>query len=430
MPATTHSPQQPLPPRPASAAVRAPTSAPWLARQALAVLVRLPIGRLWLGLPDGTVLRCGSQAAPEAHLTLHRWDALSACIQRGDIGLAEGHIAGHWSTPDVAATLRLLAANREGLERLIYGRWWGTLVQRLRHALNHNSRRGSKRNIQAHYDLGNDFYRLWLDDSMSYSAACFDGDPTRTLRAAQQEKVRRALRSVALTPGQRMLEVGCGWGSLAITAANECGAQVVGLTLSHEQLVHGRQQVHNAGLAPRVELRLQDYRDVTDAPFDAIVSIEMFEAVGRAYWGAYFSMIRRLLAPHGRACVQTIVIREDLFERYATGTDFIQQYIFPGGLLPSAQVFTAQARAAGLEVVSRHAFGLDYAHTLSLWRSAFHQHNSAVRALGYDERFIRTWDFYLAYCEAAFRTGNTDVVQFTLMHARPQPGLATPPPCR
>jgi cyclopropane-fatty-acyl-phospholipid synthase len=390
--------------------------APWACRWALAKLKQLPVGRLVLGLPDGGTLVCGVQASPEVHMSLHHWRALTACIQRGDIGLAEGHIAGDWSTPDLPGLLGLLAANRQGLEQLVYGRWWGTLFQRLQHALNRNSRAGSRRNIHAHYDLGNDFYRLWLDDSMSYSAACFEGQPTRSLYEAQTAKVRRALSALALRPGQRLLEVGCGWGHLAMTAAQEQGVQVLGLTLSKEQLAHARDHVQAAGLQAQVELRLQDYRDIADEAFDGIVSIEMFEAVGRAYWGTYFNTLARLLSKGGRACVQSIVIRNDLFDRYAKGTDFIQQYIFPGGMLPSAEQFCAHARAAGLEVVEQHAFGLDYAHTLSQWRTRYLAQLDAVRALGHDEAFIRTWEFYLAYCEAAFRSGNTDVVQFTLRH--------------
>jgi cyclopropane-fatty-acyl-phospholipid synthase len=218
-------------------------------------------------------------------------------------------------------------------------------------------------------------------------------------------------------PGERLLEVGCGWGTLAREAAAEFGATVTGVTLSTEQLAWARQAVARDGLAERVDLRLQDYRDIADPPFDALVSIEMFEAVGREYWAGFFATVRERLKPGGRACIQSITIRDDLFERYVAGTDFIQQYIFPGGLLPSPSEFRQAARAAGLEVVNELAFGADYAETLVRWRERFLAEEPNVRALGFDTRFMRTWEFYLAYCEAAFVCGNTDVMQFTLRRA-------------
>jgi cyclopropane-fatty-acyl-phospholipid synthase len=234
---------------------------------------------------------------------------------------------------------------------------------------------------------------------------------------AQRAKVQRALREVQLQPGQRLLEIGCGWGALAECAAADFGARVTGVTLSDEQLAFGRERMVREGLADRVDLRLQDYREIarTDPePFDAVASIEMFEAVGREYWDDYFRTLRRTLKPGGRACIQTITIRDDLFERYVRSTDFIQQYIFPGGLLPSAAAFRAEARKAGLEVENELAFGKDYAETLRRWRADFLARDGLVRQLGFDTRFMRIWEFYLAYCEAAFATGNTNVVQFTL----------------
>ena len=222
--------------------------------------------------------------------------------------------------------------------------------------------------------------------------------------------------ALQLRGGERVLEIGCGWGALAQCAAQDFGARVTGVTLSREQLAYGQQRVQHQGLADRVELRYQDYRDIADGPFDAIVSIEMFEAVGRAYWPSYFATLRRQLAPGGRACVQSITIRDELFDRYVAGTDFIQQYIFPGGLMPSRAAFRAEAAKAGLVVEDEFAFGTDYAETLRRWRHDFLHRDAQVRGLGFDTRFMRTWEFYLAYCEAAFDTGNTDVVQFTLRH--------------
>jgi len=392
-------------------------AAPAAARQVLGLLARLSHGVLDLQAPDGARLQLG--AGPRhASVELHDWSVFGATLKRGDIGLAETYIDGRWDSPDLPGLLALLLAHRDELERIVYGAWWGRLLQRLRHLGNRNTRRGSARNIHAHYDLGNAFYALWLDETMSYSGAWFDGDPARPLAEAQRAKMRRALAEAGAAPGARVLEVGCGWGGLAEIAAAEFGASVTGVTLSTEQLAWAQQRVAAAGLAPRCELRLQDYRDLAAAhaaePFDAIVSIEMFEAVGREYWGQYFDMLRRCLKPGGRACIQSITIRDDLYPRYLRSTDFIQQYIFPGGLLPSGTAFEAAARDAGFAVVQRFSLGLDYAQTLRHWRAAFAAREREVLAIGFDARFVRTWNFYLAYCEAAFALCNTDVVQFTL----------------
>ncbi|ARU05119.1 SAM-dependent methyltransferase [Comamonas serinivorans] len=408
-----------------SPATAAPPRMPAPARRVLNLLERLPHGQLDLQLPGGPQRHLPRQQAgpADARCVLHHWQALERAWKAGDIGLAEGYIAGEWDSPDLAALLRLCMVNRDHMHRLIYGSWWGRLGYRLRHLLQRNSRAGSARNIHAHYDLGNDFYRLWLDPGMSYSAAWFEGRTGASLRhadlqQAQQAKFRRALDEVQLQFGQRLLEIGCGWGGLAETAARSFGARVTGVTLSREQLAWGQRRMQQAGLADAVDLRYQDYRDLpalyAGQPFDAIVSIEMFEAVGREYWRGYFEMLRDCLKPGGLACIQTITLREDLFARYLRSTDFIQQYIFPGGLLPSIPAFEQEARRAGLVVEGRMAFGRDYAETLRRWHQAFNDRLEAVRSLGFDERFVRTWTFYLAYCEAAFDTGNTDVVQFTL----------------
>ena len=413
-----------------SPSAAAPRRTPARARRVLNLLERLPHGQLDLEQPDGRLLHLPRppSGAADAHCVLHDWQALERTLKSGDIGLAEGYIAGEWDSPDLAALLRLCMANRDHVQSLVYGSWWGRLGYRLRHLLQRNTRAGSARNIHAHYDLGNDFYRLWLDPGMSYSAAWFQGRTGQALRnadlqEAQQAKLRRTLEEVRLQPGQRLLEIGCGWGGLAEAAAQEFGARVTGVTLSREQLVWGQQRMQQAGLADAVELRYQDYRDLparhAGEPFDAIVSIEMFEAVGREYWRGYFQTLRDCLKPGGLACIQTITLREDLFARYLRSTDFIQQYIFPGGLLPSIPAFEQEARRAGLVVERRMAFGCDYAETLRRWRQSFEERLEAVRAQGFDERFVRIWTFYLAYCEAAFDTGNTDVVQFTLRKPLP-----------
>ena len=400
----------------ATARLALPPAAPPAARVVLGLLQRLQHGSLDLQLPDGTVMHLGQGAADgrRAALRLHDWQVCGAVLKSGDIGFAESWIAGHWSSPDLVTLLTLFIANRDTIEKAIYGSWWGRLAYRIKHLRNRNSRAGSKKNIHAHYDIGNSFYRLWLDETLNYSSAWFDGNLQQPMVQAQWAKVRRALAECEVQPGQRVLEIGCGWGALAELGAREFGAHVTGVTLSSEQLAHAQQRLQDAGLSEQADLRLQDYRDIGDGPFDAIASIEMFEAVGREYWDSYFQTVHDKLKPGGRACVQSITIRDDLFDRYVRSTDFIQQYIFPGGLLPSRRVFAQEAARAGLEVVNEMAFGADYAETLRRWRVQFLERDGPLRQLGFDTRFMRIWEFYLAYCEAAFATGNTDVVQFTL----------------
>ena len=392
-------------------------TAPASARAIVALLRKLRAGTLDMQFPDGSQARFGPGGAPRAAMRLNNWDVCDAALKSGDIGFAESWIAGGWSSPDLVELLKLFIANREAVDKMIYGTWWGSLLYRVKHLLNRNSRQGSKKNIHAHYDLGNAFYREWLDETMNYSSALFEGDMSQPMAQAQGAKVRRALRECGVQPGQRLLEIGCGWGALAETAAQEFGARVTGVTLSTEQLDYARVRQQRSGVDALVELRLQDYRDIQDEPFDAIASIEMFEAVGREYWDSFFAALHHKLKPGGQACIQTITIRDDLFERYVSGTDFIQQYIFPGGLLPSASMFKAEARKAGLEVINELAFGPDYAETLRRWRADFLAREGQLHQLGFDARFMRIWEFYLAYCEAAFDTGNTNVVQFTLRKA-------------
>lgn len=389
--------------------LQAPRGAPAAVRTVFALLARLRHGSLDLQLPDGSGHHVG-QGEPRATLKIRDWALASATLSKGDIGFAESYIEGHWSSQDLSQLLQLFLRNRAELESAIYGSWWGSLLYRLKHLLNRNTRSGSRKNIVAHYDLGNDFYKLWLDPSMNYSSAWFEQGPQQDLQSAQQAKMRRALQELGLQPGQRLLEIGCGWGAVAEMAAREFGVATTGLTLSDEQAAYARQRLD--GLP--AEIRLQDYRDLPERGFDAVVSIEMFEAVGHEYWGAYFQALAGALKPGGKACVQSICIRDELWERYRRSTDFIQQYIFPGGLLPSPERFVAEAQKAGLVVERQFAFGADYAETLRRWRDAFLRQEGRVREQGFDERFIRCWEFYLAYCEAAFATGNTDVVQFTL----------------
>ena len=386
---------------------------PWVARMFLTALDHISHGSLKLIDPAGVALHLGRRAEqPHATLTIHDWRAAGVILRRGDIGFAECLERGWVDTPDMLA-LFTLALRNEGVTRVVDGHWWALLARRFSHwVLRDNSRRGSRRNILSHYDLGNAFYSLWLDPTMSYSAALFEGDFSRDLVAAQQAKYDRILDELGAQPGQTILEVGCGWGGFAERAARR-GLSVVGITLSDAQLAWGLRRIDDAGLSDRVELRLQDYRDVT-GQFDHIVSIEMFEAVGLLHWAAYFRMLARCLRPGGRVVVQSIDIADEHFEAYRNGTDFIQQYIFPGGMLPSPTRFQAECHMAGLRCVTTKSMGIDYAETMQRWSQAFERNLAAVRAQGFDERFIRIWRMYLAYCEAGFRESRTDVKQWTI----------------
>ena len=403
-----------------SAPVNSSTQAmPASVRRVVSLLQRLQHGTLHVQWPDGRVEQFGSANGEglNATLHLHSYAPLTQAMKSGDIGFAESYIAGEWTTNNLAELLQLLVANRRDMEELIYGNWLGRLFYRVRHLLHRNTRSNSKKNIHAHYDLGNAFYELWLDPTMNYSSAWFDNDRTQPMAQAQTAKVRRALRMVDAKAGDRILEIGCGWGALAELGGQEFGAHMSGVTLSHEQLAFANQRMQTQGLAATSNLRLQDYRDIDDGPYDAICSIEMLEAVGQEYWDTYFQSVARLLKSGGKACVQTITIDDSLFDRYVKSTDFIQQYIFPGGCLPCPREFRAHAERAGLKVIDELAFGLDYAETLRRWRHQFMADKAQVLQLGFDERFIRIWEFYLAYCEAAFEQHNTDVMQFTLVKA-------------
>lgn len=392
------------------------THFPAEARFVISLLNKLEHGSLSIQFPDGQTACFGRADDGNRHVTLElkNWQLYRAVLKSGDIGFAESYIAGHWTSSHLAGLIELITRNRAQLESVIYGTWWGNLLYRIKHLLNRNSKAGSKKNIHAHYDIGNDFYRLWLDPSMTYSSAIFSSDQVENLHDAQQMKYRRILQQLQLPPQARVLEIGCGWGGFAEMATRDAQAHVTGLTLSTEQLHFARERLQRAGLHARSDLQIQDYRDA-HGDYDAIASIEMFEAVGEEYWPGYFDCLQRNLKPGGRACIQSITIADELFERYRKGTDFIQQYIFPGGMLPSIGKFHQLAEQHGLQVIDTFTFGLDYARTLLEWRKAFMEKLAEVRAQGFDEEFLRTWEFYLAYCEAGFRAGNIDVAQFTLV---------------
>lgn len=377
-------------------------------RTVFRMLEKLDNGRLEVRLPDGASALFG-EGEPGVVLHVHDEAMFGRVLARGDIGLAEAYLDGQWDSPDITALLGLLARNRDALKKAVYGSWRQLLAARVRHWLNRNSRAGSRRNIMAHYDLGNDFYRLWLDDTMSYSAAIYREADDGSLRGAQQAKYGRILDRLQARAGERVLEIGCGWGGFAEMAAAR-GIDITGLTLSPAQLAWAQARV------PGADLRLQDYRDLNER-FDHVVSIEMFEAVGERWWPSYFETLAASLKPGGKAVVQSITIHDALFADYRKGTDFIQQYIFPGGMLPSRSAFRAQAAKAGLKVSDEFAFGRDYARTLAEWRSSFEQRWPEIQKLGFDDTFRRLWRMYLCYCEAGFLAGNIDVVQFELTHA-------------
>ena len=386
---------------------------PRATRLALEVFDRLEGGALAIELPDGVRLRAG-HGPLVAHLRVRDHAVFDEALARGDIGFGESWMDGQWDTDELTGLLTLLSRNRERIGQAIYGRLLRMIGHRITHLLRANTRSGSRRNIEAHYDLGNDFYALWLDPSMSYSAAVFAADDD-SLHDAQLRKYRRILEQLDVRPGQTVLEVGCGWGGFAEVAAVEYGCKVLGITLSPSQLAFARERAQRGGFAAAADFALCDYRDVR-GQYDHVVSIEMIEAVGERFWPTYFAQLAALLKPGGRCVVQSITIDDALFARYRRGTDFIQRYVFPGGMLPSPAAVERQARGAGLEVVGDFAFGRDYARTLAHWHRSFEAQWPAVKAQGFDERFRRMWRFYLSYCEAGFVSGDIDVHHYVFAH--------------
>jgi len=389
-------------------------------RAVIALLGGLRSGCVRMVCPDGATQDLG-RGAPLAQLLIHDESVFGHTLAYGDIGFAECWMDGRWSVDDLPALLTLLARDREVIAQGLHGQALFLLGHRLWTLLRANTRRGARRNIEAHYDLGNDFYRLWLDSTMTYSSAFFgegagSGAGSVALEQAQRAKLRRMLERAGVQAGERVLEIGCGWGGLAEIAATEFGAQVHGITLSPSQLAYAQARAADGGWAERATFELRDYRDV-EQHYDRVVSCEMFEAVGERYWPSFFAQLARCLKPGGRTVVQTITIRDDIFPVYRKGTDFIQRYIFPGGKLPSPSVFVRLAGEAGLRVDGDLAFGPDYARTLAEWDRRFVAAHDTLLKMGYDERFCRMWRFYLAYCEAGFSAGVIDVHQFELVHA-------------
>jgi cyclopropane-fatty-acyl-phospholipid synthase len=400
------------PPQVATTRLISQLKAPASAKAVLFALLQIRKGALIVTTPAGERLRFGDAAGPETSLRVHNWRFARRVLTSGDIGFAEGLMASEWESDDLAALLTLLAANVERFMRLLEGSFLGKALNWLRHLTRANTRSGARRNILSHYDLGNRFYEAWLDRSMTYSAARFDKH-RHGLEGAQEAKYRALAAHLDLKPGEHLLEIGCGWGGFAEFAASQYGVRVTGITISDEQFNYARERIAKAGLSDRVEIRRQDYRDV-EGQFDKVASIEMFEAVGEKYWSSYFGKIAEVLKPGGRAGLQIITIQDRLFEEYRRRADFIQRYVFPGGMLASLERLKQETANAGLAWRKVETFGQSYAETLAEWTRRFEAKWKDIRALGFDERFKQLWLFYLGYCEAGFRTGRTDVVQLEL----------------
>lgn len=387
--------------------------AEYLERQLVRRIEAIDHGALTLSFPSGRhyVVR-GAADGTEAEVSIRTMGLLWRLAISGELGAAEGFLAGEWDTPDLYAVMAFVAENESALADLFRQSWFMKQVNRIAHSMNGNTKAGSRRNIAAHYDLGNAFYSQWLDRTMTYSSAVFES-PDEPLDIAQRRKYRRLAEAIDLGPGDRVLEIGCGWGGFAEFAAGEIGCDIVCLTLSSEQAAFARQRIADAGLSDRVDIRLQDYRDV-DGTFDKVVSIEMFEAVGEAYWPAYFDVLRARLKPGGKAALQVITIEDEAFHTYRRHPDFIQRYIFPGGMLPSPEIFEATAKESGLDLADQTFHAASYAETLRRWCGAFEKAWPGIHALGFDDRFYRMWRYYLAYCEVGFNHRRIDVGHFIL----------------
>ncbi len=371
---------------------------------------------LTVQLPSGHALRIQGQApGAEVLLQVRDFNFMRRILSGGDVGFAEGYAAGDWDTPDLPALLIAFSDNFDRLAGLMTGNPLVKAMDFISHTLNRNSKTGSRKNIHAHYDLGNGFYAAWLDPSMTYSAALFDHARV-SLEEAQGAKYAALARAIGIERSHKVLEIGCGWGGFAEFVGREIGADVEAVTISRAQHDYAAQRIQSAGLSDRVKIRLCDYRDV-QGRFDRVASIEMFEAVGEAYWPAFFDKVDEVLAPGGRAGLQIITIADHLFEGYRRRPDFIQKYIFPGGMLPSDKRLREETAKAGLRWEGCHGFANDYARTLSEWSTRFEEAWPEVRVMGFDEKFHRLWRYYLGYCEAGFRTGRTDVVHLSLAKA-------------
>ena len=395
---------------------------PRFVRLAFGFAARIRRGTLEAVLPDGRHVRFGGvEPGPAAILVIKNYGFAWRLIRGGNTGIAEAYLRGEWET-DLTQFLYLFNLNQDLIQSTLRAKPVVRLWQLFRHWLNRNTRMQAKHNIKAHYDLGNDFYAAWLDPTMTYSSALFEPG-INDLSAAQTRKYRSLAERIDLRSGQTVLEIGCGWGGFAEYAAQAYDARVVGLTISQEQYKFARARMSAAGVADRVEIRLKDYRDELGV-YDRIVSIEMIEAIGEEFWPDFFRQLRDRLAPNGIAGIQAITIRDHLFASYRREVDFIQRYIFPGGMLPTPMILRILGQSFGIPMIGEKVFGEDYVKTLVAWRERFHTAWPSLVPMGFDERFRRMWDYYFAYCEAGFRAGKIDVRQMVFAKAnQPAPPL-------
>jgi cyclopropane-fatty-acyl-phospholipid synthase len=377
------------------------------------VLSRLEMGRITVQTPAGyRVSFTAKKPGPEATIVLHNWRPIRWLLWKGDLGFAESYMEGDWSTPDLTALLQLAALSMANLDAELAPNWLIGLFRRFGHRVNANTRKGSRRNIAAHYDLGNDFYTRWLDTGMTYSSALYS-EPNQALEVAQTAKQDLVLEALRLSGTESVLEIGCGWGGLAERIVERGAGPVTCLTLSTEQRAYAIDRLEKAGMGKAVDVRLQDYRDVRGR-FDRIVSIEMLEAVGQEFWSTYFDTLRDRLTDDGVAVLQVITIAQDRFQVYENGVDFIQRYIFPGGMLPTKEIMVDEIDRAGFEIRSLKNFGDSYAMTLAEWHRRFHDSWPSIQTFGFDTRFKKMWEYYLSYCEAGFKSGMIDVGVYTI----------------
>jgi cyclopropane-fatty-acyl-phospholipid synthase len=370
-------------------------------------------GILDFKMPDGRIFRAKAKGpGPVAQIDVHNPDVFARLIREGDLGFCDAYLDQWWSTPDLMAFMDLIHADNDELYDGFPGMAFVRAYEKMRFWLQRNTKKQAKKNISYHYDLGNDFYSEWLDDTMTYSSAKFETGQ-ESLEKAQIAKYASMVDLMGVKPGDHVLEIGCGWGGFAEYAAKERGLRVTGLTISQEQLKYAQERMKRAGVEDMVELKLQDYRDET-GHYDGIASIEMFEAVGEKYWPTYFDTVRERLKPGKQATLQIITIQDKRYEIYRKGVDFIQKYIFPGGMLPSPSVLRQEVRKAGLDVVDSIEFGESYSQTLRRWHDAFNDRWDRIIDMGFDDRFRRMWNFYLCSCAATFHSGNCDVTQITI----------------
>ena len=388
---------------------------PLVSRKIFQLLLRIKVGNLTVKLPDNQVIKLDSgNPGPAAKLAMANWNLPKRVAFGGTIGVAESYMDNDWDSPNMAETLEFFLVNRNIYNDLVSQSAVINFIESVRHWFNKNTKSGSKKNISAHYDLGNDFYSLWLDPSMTYSSAIYE-DGANSLERAQYDKYASLASRMGVTKDSHVLEIGCGWGGFAEFVGKEIGARVTGLTISREQLEYARKRIQKAGLEDRVEFRFQDYRDET-GQYDQIASIEMFEAVGEQYWPTYFEKLHQCLKPGGTAGLQIITINDAQFETYRRRPDFIQRYIFPGGMLPSPSALKEVSGDHGLTLDQERIFPQDYARTLREWCETFQDKWEDVKALGFDDRFKRMWEFYLYYCEAGFKSEGIDVRQMFYKH--------------